>query len=78
MDTDERPEPTESQVTVVTATRRLARWLREEGADDIAVCVGGVIPKKDISALETLGVRGIFPGGARIDDIVATIEGVAR
>lgn len=32
MNPDYRPEPTEDDVTVVTATRRLARWLRE--ADD--------------------------------------------
>jgi methylmalonyl-CoA mutase C-terminal domain/subunit len=58
--------------------RRLTELLREEGAEDIAVCVGGVIPKKDIPALEALGVRGVFPGGTHIDRIVATIREVAR
>lgn len=58
--------------------RRLMELLAEEGADDIAVCVGGVIPKRDVPALQTLGVRGIFPGGAPIDDIVATIQRLVR
>jgi methylmalonyl-CoA mutase, C-terminal domain len=58
--------------------RRLMEQLKAEGADDIAVCVGGVIPKKDISALEALGVKGVFPGGTHLDDIVAAITALAR
>jgi methylmalonyl-CoA mutase C-terminal domain/subunit len=58
--------------------RRLMDLLKGEGVDDIAVCVGGVIPKKDIPALKTLGVRGVFPGGTQLDDIVAAITALAR
>ncbi|MCZ7663830.1 MAG: cobalamin B12-binding domain-containing protein [Thermoleophilia bacterium] len=57
--------------------RRLMELLREEGADDIAVAVGGVIPKKDIPALEGLGVRGVYPGGTLLDDLVAGLKSLA-
>ncbi len=57
---------------------RIMELLAAEGVSDIAVTVGGVIPKKDISALEALGVKGVFPGGTRLDDIVAAITALAR
>src|SRR5665811_2393368 len=47
--------------------RRLMELLAAEGADDMAVCVGGVIPKKDIPVLEAMGVKGVFPGGTHLD-----------
>jgi methylmalonyl-CoA mutase, C-terminal domain len=58
--------------------RRLMELLRAEGADDMAVCVGGVIPKKDIPVLEAMGVKGVFPGGTHLDDIVAAITALTR
>lgn len=54
--------------------RRLMELLAEEGLDDIAVCVGGVIPKRDIPILEEMGVRGIFPGGADLREIADAIK----
>ena len=58
--------------------RRLMELLRAEGAEDLAVCVGGVIPKKDIPTLQALGVKGVFPGGTHLDDIVAAIMALTR
>ncbi|GAB4246973.1 MAG: cobalamin B12-binding domain-containing protein [Thermoleophilia bacterium] len=58
--------------------RRLMELLREEGADDIAVCVGGVIPKRDVPALQALGVKGIYPGGTNLDDLVAGLQSLVR
>jgi methylmalonyl-CoA mutase C-terminal domain/subunit len=54
--------------------RRLMGLLAEEGADDIAVCVGGVIPKRDIPVLKEMGVRGVFPGGADLREIADAIK----
>jgi methylmalonyl-CoA mutase, C-terminal domain len=54
--------------------RRLMELLKAEGADDLLVCVGGVIPRRDVAKLEELGVQGVFPGGSRIEDIVAFIR----
>jgi len=58
--------------------RRLMELLRAAGAEDLAVCVGGVIPKKDIPTLQALGVKGVFPGGTHLDDIVAAITALTR
>lgn len=58
--------------------RRLMELLRAEGVEDIAVCVGGVIPKRDIPVLEAMGVKGVFPGGTHLDDIVVAITALTR
>ncbi len=57
--------------------RRLMELLREEGADDIAVAVGGVIPKRDIPKLQEMGVKGIFPGGANLHEMTETLKELA-
>ena len=54
--------------------RRLMDLLAEEGIDDIGVCVGGVIPKRDIPILKEMGVRGVFPGGADLHEIADAIK----
>jgi len=38
------------------------------------VAVGGVIPKQDIPKLKALGIKGVFPGGARFDEVIAGVE----
>ncbi len=54
--------------------RRLMELLAAEGVDDIAVCVGGVIPKRDVAALEEMGVKGVFPGGADLHQMTDAIK----
>ena len=48
--------------------------LREKGADDMLVVVGGVIPNRDIPRLKELGVKGVFPGGTRFDEFIHFIR----
>ncbi len=43
---------------------KLFKLLRDKGAEDIIVLVGGVIPSKDINLLKSLGVSEVFPGGS--------------
>jgi len=50
------------------------RLLKEQGADDVLVFAGGIIPDEDIPALKALGIREIFQPGAHTDDIVAFIR----
>jgi methylmalonyl-CoA mutase C-terminal domain/subunit len=57
--------------------RRLLELMASEGIGDIPVVVGGVIPKQDAGKLREMGVKGVFPGGTRFDQIVAGIESVA-
>jgi methylmalonyl-CoA mutase len=49
-----------------TLVPQLIAALKEEGADDIIVVAGGVIPKQDYAFLEDLGVKGIFGPGTKI------------
>jgi methylmalonyl-CoA mutase, C-terminal domain len=64
-----------------TLVPRVLQLLKERGADDIIVFVGGIVPKADMPALQAAGVRGIFTPGTTISDIVdfvkREIEGVA-
>ncbi|HSH70441.1 MAG TPA: cobalamin B12-binding domain-containing protein [Deferrisomatales bacterium] len=54
--------------------RRLLEKLRDKGAGDKVVFVGGVIPKRDFPALESMGIRGIFPGGTPFERAVEFIQ----
>jgi methylmalonyl-CoA mutase C-terminal domain/subunit len=44
--------------------------LRTQGADDIAVIGGGIIPIEDISKLKAVGIREVFPPGTSLEAIV--------
>jgi methylmalonyl-CoA mutase C-terminal domain/subunit len=48
--------------------------LKKEGAEDIAVFGGGIIPKDDIAALKNLGVKEIFIPGTHTQDVVSWIK----
>ena len=53
--------------------------LREQGADDVLVTVGGTIPADDIPELKKLGVAEVFTPGSPTDDIVDFLRnGVGR
>lgn len=53
--------------------KRLFENMKKEGIGDTPVVVGGVIPRQDISKLEGMGVKGVFPGGTTFDKIVSDI-----
>ncbi len=46
----------------------LVKALKEQGADDIIVFAGGVIPPQDYEFLYSAGARAIFGPGTRIED----------
>lgn len=52
----------------------LLEKLKKEGADDIIVFGGGIIPKDDIEQLKKLGVREIFIPGTHTQDVIAWIN----
>ncbi|MBN1572209.1 MAG: cobalamin B12-binding domain-containing protein [Deltaproteobacteria bacterium] len=54
------------------------RLLKEEGADDITVFGGGIIPDDDIMKLKEMGVGAIFTPGDDTDKIVEWIRGNVR
>jgi methylmalonyl-CoA mutase, C-terminal domain len=59
----------------MTLFPRVVELLREQGADDIVVFGGGIVPKEDITALKERGVAEIFTPGARTTDIVEWVKG---
>src|SRR5262245_15036071 len=63
----------------MTAIPRLLDCLREAGAADTRVVVGGVVPDEDVAALRTLGVADVLLQETPPETIAARIrEVVAR
>ena len=54
---------------------RLIDLLKNQGAGDIAIFGGGIIPADDISELKKLGVAELFTPGASTVDIVNWVQG---
>ena len=58
----------------LTLFARVLDLLRQEGADDIVVFGGGIIPPADRAELRALGVAEIFTPGTTMADIVAWVR----
>jgi methylmalonyl-CoA mutase C-terminal domain/subunit len=54
--------------------RRVLDALRAQGASEIRVVVGGVIPARDVPALQALGVRRVFPVGTPLPEVVEAFK----
>ncbi len=61
-----------------TLVPKILRLLKERGADDIAVFVGGIVPDSDIVALRELGVLEVFTPGTSLEAIANKIRGVLQ
>jgi methylmalonyl-CoA mutase C-terminal domain/subunit len=59
----------------MTLVPRVVELLREQGAEEVVLTVGGTIPNDDIPELKKLGVAEIFTPGASTDEIVDFIRG---
>jgi methylmalonyl-CoA mutase C-terminal domain/subunit len=53
---------------------RVVELLRAEGAGDVTVFGGGIVPADDIEALRAIGVGAVFTPGASTSDIVAWVR----
>ncbi|MFP4311934.1 MAG: cobalamin B12-binding domain-containing protein [Nitriliruptoraceae bacterium] len=53
----------------LTLFPRVLELLREQGADDVIVFGGGIIPEQDIAALREQGVAAIFTPGTPMREI---------
>jgi methylmalonyl-CoA mutase C-terminal domain/subunit len=49
---------------------KVMELLHEEGADDILVMAGGILPDEDIPAIEAMGIKGNFGPGTPTQEIV--------
>ncbi|BFU94292.1 MAG: methylmalonyl-CoA mutase [Nitrospira sp.] len=59
-----------------TLFRRVLELLKEQGAEDIALFGGGIIPDDDLPALRAAGVKALFRPGASMREIVDFVEGL--
>ena len=59
----------------MTLVPRILELLRESGAEDVLVVLGGTIPDDDAAELRKLGVAGVFGPGAPTSDIVDFLKG---
>jgi methylmalonyl-CoA mutase C-terminal domain/subunit len=60
----------------MTLVPRLIELLKAQGADDIAVVVGGVIPDEDLAPLKQMGAADVFGQYATPDDIVTRMRAI--
>jgi len=58
--------------------KRVLDLLRENGAEDVVVFGGGIIPPDDIAALKALGVKELFGPGTSTHDIVRFVHDHVR
>jgi methylmalonyl-CoA mutase C-terminal domain/subunit len=62
----------------MTLVPKVVALLREQGADDVIVTVGGTIPDVDVEELKRLGVAEVFTPGASTQQAVDFIRGAVR
>ncbi|MHB8772498.1 MAG: cobalamin B12-binding domain-containing protein [Syntrophales bacterium] len=53
---------------------RVVELLRQQGAADITVIGGGIIPDQDFALLTDAGIKAIFTPGAKLDAIVEWVR----
>src|SRR3954467_9046753 len=58
----------------MTLVPKVVELLKEQGADDVIVTVGGTIPADDIPELKELGVAEVFTPGSSTQEIVDFIR----
>ena len=57
---------------------RVMELLKSKGLDDVLVLIGGIIPDVDVPKLKEIGVKGVFPPGTPMRDIIEFINANAR
>lgn len=58
----------------LSVAKKLIARLKERKLDDVLVLFGGTIPKDDIGKLKEIGVHGVFPSHAKLEDISSFIK----
>lgn len=58
--------------------RKTLAALRERGADDIPIVIGGTIPASDVPTLRELGIVDVFPTGTPLEEVVGRMSDLAR
>jgi len=61
----------------MTLVPRIAELMRQAGADDVRLVVGGVVPDEDVPALRALGVADVILQDTPPDEVVARVRALA-
>ena len=61
----------------MTLVPKISSLLKEQGAEDVILVVGGTIPNDDIPELKKLGVAEIFTPGSSVQGIIDYIREAA-
>ena len=67
-----------SSAAYVEYTRLLLAAMREQGARDIPLMLGGIIPPDDVAELQEMGVAGIFGAGSTMPAIIDFVRSAGR
>ena len=62
----------------MTLVPRVLQLLKDQGADDVIVTLGGTIPSDDVKELKDLGVAEVFTPGASTQVAVEFIRSAVR
>jgi methylmalonyl-CoA mutase, C-terminal domain len=62
----------------VEMVKRTAESLKREHADDVALFVGGTIPRADWEALIEAGVSRVFDSEMTLDEVVSQVAGALQ
>ena len=62
----------------MTLVPRVLELLKEQGAEDVVVTLGGTIPSDDVEELKQLGVAEVFTPGASTQEAIEFIRGAVR
>jgi len=58
----------------VGLTEKTAKALRDAGAGDVLLVVGGTIPKRDVARLEAAGAAAVYPTGTPLENLVESLQ----
>ncbi|MEE2889169.1 MAG: cobalamin B12-binding domain-containing protein [Planctomycetota bacterium] len=56
----------------------VSRLLAEQGASDVLLFGGGIIPQQDVERLREAGFQCIYPPGTSLETIVADLKSILR
>jgi methylmalonyl-CoA mutase C-terminal domain/subunit len=57
---------------------KLMSLLKDRQLDDVLVLLGGIIPDADVEPLKAMGIKGVFPPGTPMQNIIDFIHAHAR
>jgi methylmalonyl-CoA mutase C-terminal domain/subunit len=61
----------------VGLTEKTAKALRDAGAGDVLLVVGGTIPNRDVARLEAAGAAAVYPTGSPLETLVESLQALS-